>query len=161
MGGTLLHFFGQDGRAELRSRPDFYGPYWVATTAVLFFAATGNFARLVEGGQANFKPDYGLVSIAATMIYGSLILLPAAARAAIMFSGEEAVNIDFRQLVCVCGYAMAPMIPVSLLCLIPMGGVRWLLTFIGIGMSLHFLNGNLLANLQVAFRFWRKARWMF
>merc|ERR1719158_922698 len=50
---------------EFRTRPDFWGPFWVATTAVFFLAATGNFARLVEQGDSKkFKADYGLVSLA-------------------------------------------------------------------------------------------------
>lgn len=140
-----------DGAKEdLKNRPDFYGPFWVATTAVLFFAATGNFARLIAlGSHHAFKPDYGLVSLAACMIYGSLILLPAAARGALFFSGEEANAIDFRQIVCVCGYAMTPMIPVSLLCLIPLAGIRWLVTLLGIASSLYFLHSHLLAELEI------------
>merc|ERR1719160_1036814 len=33
--------FKNDGPCtDFRSRPDFYGPFWIATTAVLFLAAT-------------------------------------------------------------------------------------------------------------------------
>lgn len=140
-----------DVKEDMRSRPDFYGPFWVATTAVLFLAATGNFARLVAlGDHHQFKPDYGLISIAATMIYGCLVAVPLVARGALFFAGAEAGNnIDFRQIVCVCGYAMTPMIPVSLLCLIPMSAWRWLVTFIGLAASLYFLREHLLADIQV------------
>lgn len=140
-----------DGAKEdLKSRPDFYGPFWIATTAVLFLAATGNFARLIQAGDHRaFQPDYSLVSVAATMIYGTLGVLPAAARGAIFFAGDEGSTVDLRQIVCVCGYSMAPMIPVSMLCLIPLASLRWLLTLLGAALSLYFLHTHLLTDIQV------------
>merc|ERR1719254_256494 len=59
---------------DFRMRPDFYGPFWIATTAMLFLAATGNFARmLTTRHDSDFKADYGLLRLAATMLYGLLI----------------------------------------------------------------------------------------
>jgi len=130
---------GGGATQDIRMRPDFYGPFWVAATAVLFLAATGNFARLVEAGHTNFKADYGLLSIAAAMIYGCLVAVPIVARVALFVSSEESANVDFRQLICVCGYALAPAIPISILCIVPFGFLRWLLVLVGLGASLHFL----------------------
>lgn len=137
-------------KEDLRARPDFYGPFWVATTAVLFLAATGNFARLVETGDHKaFKADYGLVSLAAFVIYGCLIAVPVVARASLFMSGEEADSIDFRQLICVCGYSLAPAIPVSMLCIIPFDAIRWLAVLAGLVLSLLFLRWHLLADVTV------------
>merc|ERR1712228_130215 len=73
-----------DAAQKLRSHPDFYGPFWLSTTAVLFLAATGNFAQLVAiGDHRGFKADYGLVSMAAGMIYGCLVAMPIIARLAL------------------------------------------------------------------------------
>merc|ERR1712039_842438 len=84
---------GGGATEDFKIRPDFYGPFWIATTAVLFLAATGNFARLVEiGDHANFKADYGLISLAAMMIYGCLLIVPLVARVSLFVSGEEANN---------------------------------------------------------------------
>lgn len=138
---------------ELRSRPDFYGPFWIATTAVLFLAATGNFARLVESEHpSRFKADYGLVPIAATMIYGGLIAVPVVARASLFFTGEEVSSIDFKQIICVCGYALSPAIPVSILCIIPFGLLRWVFVIAGLGLSLQFLRSNLITDISVNVR---------
>lgn len=134
---------GGGATQDIRMRPDFYGPFWVATTAVLFLAATGNFARLLEAGHANFKADYGLVSIAAAMIYGCLVAVPLVARVALFVSSEEVTTVDFRQMICVCGYALAPAIPISILCIVPFGFLRWLLILVGLGASLHFLYAQL------------------
>lgn len=141
---------GGGATEDLKIRPDFYGPFWIATTAVLFLAATGNFARLVEvGDHANFKADYGLVSLAAIMIYGCLLAVPLVARVSLFISGEEASNVDFKQIVCVCGYSLAPSIPVSILCVIPLNTIRWLVVLAGLAMSLLFLRGHLWADLVI------------
>jgi len=135
---------------DFRSRPDFWGPFWVATTAVFFLAATGNFARLVEqSDHKKFKADYGLVSVAAGMIYGALLAVPAVTRASLYFSGQEADSINFKQMICVYGYSLAPAIPVSVLCLLPWGGLRWLLIFAGLALSLVFIRGNLWTDISV------------
>lgn len=140
-----------DGQSnEFRARPDFWGPFWVATTAVFFLAATGNFARLLEQTDSKqFKADYGLVSIAAAMIYGALLAVPAVTRASLYFSGQEADAINFRQMICVYGYSLAPTIPISILCLLPMDGLRWLLIFVGLALSLVFIRGNLWTDISV------------
>jgi hypothetical protein len=135
---------------DFRAKPDFWGPFWIATTAVFFLAATGNFARLLEvGDNAQFKADYGLVSVAAAMIYGALIAVPLITRASLYFSGQEATSINFRQMICVYGYSLAPAIPVSVLCLLPFSFLRWILILIGLVISLVFIRGNLWTDLSV------------
>mmetsp|Transcript_60322 Transcript_60322/g.155419 ORF Transcript_60322/g.155419 Transcript_60322/m.155419 type:complete len:357 (+) Transcript_60322:74-1144(+) len=142
-------------KEDLRNRPDFYGPFWVATTAVLFLAATGNFARLVEtGDHQNFKADYSLVSLAAAMVYGCLIAVPLIARASLFISGEEVTSVDFRQMICICGYSLAPTIPASMLCIVPWSGFRWLMVLAGLALSLFFLRGNIFIDTAV------KAAWL-
>jgi len=134
---------------DFRQKPDFYGPFWVATTAVLFLAATGNFARVVEtADHRHFKADYSLIRLAAMMIYGCLIALPVLARISLFASGEEVSSINFQQLICLCGYALAPTIPVSILCLIPLDAVRWLVVLLGLGLSLFFLRAHLWVDLE-------------
>jgi len=125
---------------ELRVRPDFYGPFWVATTAVLFLAATSNFARVIEAGDnKDSKPDYGLVNIAATMVYGSLCAVPLIARASLYFSAEDSDSIDLKHMICVYGYSLAPTIPASILCLIPLNPIRWMMVLAGLVVSLMFI----------------------
>mmetsp|Transcript_82546 Transcript_82546/g.267394 ORF Transcript_82546/g.267394 Transcript_82546/m.267394 type:complete len:365 (+) Transcript_82546:172-1266(+) len=137
-------------KQELRDRPDFYGPFWVATTAVLFLAATGNFARLLAvGDHSSFKADYGLVSMAAGIIYGFLLAVPVIARTSLFFAGEEVASVDFRQMICVCGYSLAPAIPVSLLCLIPLESLRWLAVLAGLAISLLFVRHHLVSDISV------------
>lgn len=135
---------------ELRTRPDFYGPFWVATTAVLFLPMTGNFARLLQAADRHhFKADYSLVTLAATIIYGCLLAVPLVARVALMAAGEEVQNFDMRQTMCICGYALSPVIPASVLCIFPFSFVRWLAVMAGLGLSLYFLYRQLLSQISV------------
>lgn len=149
---ALLPFpFQTDGtQNEFRMRPDFWGPFWVATTAVFFLAATGNFARLIESpDRKNFSSDYGLVSISAAMVYGCLLAVPLITRASLYFAGQEADSINFKQMICVYGYSLTPAIPVSVICVAPVGGIRTLAVFVGLGISLAFIRGNLWTDLSV------------
>mmetsp|Transcript_7997 Transcript_7997/g.17285 ORF Transcript_7997/g.17285 Transcript_7997/m.17285 type:complete len:347 (+) Transcript_7997:100-1140(+) len=137
-------------KQELKEKPDFYGPFWVATTAVLFMAATGNFARLLGGADPKtFNADFSLVSLAAGLIYGFLIAVPVVARISLLLSSEEVANVDLYQMICICGYSLTPTIPVSLICLIPLEFLRWLAVLAGLAMSLMFLRAHLLAGIHV------------
>lgn len=138
-------------KEEFRSRPDFYGPFWVATTAILFLAATGNFARLLESGgnHADFKADYSLVSLAAGLIYGSLLAVPLIARLSIFISGEDVGNVDFLQIICVCGYSLAPVIPVALLSLIPLTVFRTFVAIAGLAVAVLFIRQHISQEINV------------
>ncbi|CAE7315941.1 YIPF1 [Symbiodinium natans] len=150
---SLVPFQGLDAASsDLRSRPDFYGPFWVATTAVLFLAATGNFARLLETEEypaVEFKSDYSLVSVAASMVYGLLVGVPLVTRLGLYCSGQSVDSINFKQVICVYGYSLTPMIPMSVICLVPNSFFRWIAVLAGLGISLAFLWGTLSADLAV------------
>jgi len=138
-------------KEEFKCKPDFYGPFWVATTAILFLAATGNFARLIETGDHKaFKADYTLVSLAAGTIYGCLVGVPLVARGSVFLSGEQVSAVNFQHLICICGYSLTPAIPVSLLCLIPLGFLRWLVVLIGLAISLLFVRAHLLSDITAS-----------
>lgn len=135
---------------DFRMRPDYYGPFWVSTTAVLFLAATGNFARLIElGGSTDFKADYSLVSLAASMIYGCLFMVPVAVRGALYCAGQEADTINFHQLICVYGYSLTPAIPVAMISILPSDMVRSLACLAGLAISLLFVRTNLWTDISV------------
>eukprot|EP00927_Polykrikos_kofoidii_P060954 TRINITY_DN55852_c0_g1_i1.p1 TRINITY_DN55852_c0_g1~~TRINITY_DN55852_c0_g1_i1.p1 ORF type:complete len:338 (+),score=62.77 TRINITY_DN55852_c0_g1_i1:89-1102(+) len=140
----------QGATNDFRARPDFWGPFWVATTAVLFLAATGNFARLVKtGDHSTFKANYGLVSLAACMVYGCLIGVPLFARAALCLTGQEANSINFRQMICVYGYSLTSTIPVSILCIVPWAWARHIFVLLGFAISALFIRSNLWSDISV------------
>lgn len=147
----LPFYYARNGvGSDFRSRPDFWGPFWVATTAILFLAATGNFARLlVMEDRGICKADYGLVSLGATMIYGFLVGVPLLTRVALYVSGYDGDTINFRQMICVYGYSLAPIIPASVLCMIPVEIIRWLAVLAGLGTSLAFIRVHLWTDIMI------------
>jgi hypothetical protein len=138
------------GVNDFRARPDFWGPFWIATTSVLFLSATGNLARLLQIDEHDdFKADYGLVSFAAGMIYGCLIAVPLITHAVLYFSGFDSNSINVSQMICVYGYSLASLIPTSIVCVIPLNFIRWLAILAGLAASLAFMQGNLWADLSI------------
>merc|ERR1712226_1116078 len=65
--------------------------------------------------------------------------MPVIARLALFLVGEEVESIDIRQMICIWGYSLAPMIPASMLCIVPLEFVRWLVVLGALGISLQFL----------------------
>eukprot|EP00928_Gymnodinium_smaydae_P025438 TRINITY_DN20257_c0_g1_i1.p1 TRINITY_DN20257_c0_g1~~TRINITY_DN20257_c0_g1_i1.p1 ORF type:complete len:346 (-),score=52.08 TRINITY_DN20257_c0_g1_i1:69-1106(-) len=138
--------------SDLRNRPDFWGPFWVATTAILFLAATGNFATLLankNSQDAVFKANYSLVSTAATAIYGCLVGVPIATRIALWISGQEATTVNFKQMICVYGYSLTPIIPITILCLVDSWLLRNLAVGVGLATALLFIRTNLWTDISV------------
>jgi len=86
----------EEAIADFRERPDFYGPFWVATTVVIFLAATGNFAQLMQALEHGdgIDTDWGLISVAAFMIYGCLIGVPLITQGLLYLSGSKKANKD-------------------------------------------------------------------
>jgi len=145
-----LQPISQTAVSDFRERPDFWGPFWIATTAVLFLAATGNFARMLQMPHSGrFQADYGLVSLAATMVYGCLVGVPMAARVVLYLAGEQTDAISVKQMICVYGYSLTPTIPVSVLCLLPMELLRWSAVLAGLAVSLAFIRGHLWTDLVI------------
>lgn len=144
---SLVPFWRRSGdvtAAGFRDRPDFWGPFWVATTAVLAFAASGNYAhRQAVTQSTEFKADYGLVGYAACMVYGFLIGVPLLTRLGLYCTGLSVDAINFRQMICVYGYSMTATIPVSLVCLVPSNLLRWIAACLGMAVSLAFIRDNL------------------
>merc|ERR1711963_1172909 len=70
-------------------------------------------------------------------------------RAVIYLTGQDVNTIDFRQMICVYGYSLTPILPVSIICLIPWASVRWLAVIGGMAASLSFMQSNLLADMAI------------
>ncbi|CAE7212398.1 YIPF1 [Symbiodinium sp. KB8] len=83
------------------------------------------------------------------MVYGLLVGVPLATRLGLYCSGQSVDSINFKQVICVYGYSLTPMIPMSVICLIPLSIFRWLAVLAGLGISLVFLWGTLSADLAV------------
>lgn len=149
---------GDATAADFRDRPDFWGPFWVATTAVLAFAVSGNYAHRKDAAHASeLQADYSLVGLAACMVYGFLVGVPLLTRLGLYCTGLGVDAINFRQMICVYGYSMTATVPVSLVCLLPSSFLRWMAAFLGMAVSLAFIRDKLWSELavQVPFLKWK------
>ncbi|CAK0905427.1 unnamed protein product [Prorocentrum cordatum] len=82
------------------------------------------------------------------MIYGLLIAVPLLTRLVLWITGQSPDSVNFRQMICVYGYSLTPTIPVSLACLVPLEGVRWLCVLGGTGISMLFIREYLLMDIS-------------
>lgn len=107
------------------------GPFWTLTTLILLLYTTSTLTSSLQQYMAGqpVVSNLPLLSTATTLVYIYGLALPAALWALTRWLGvgswgpAEALGIY--------GYAMSVFIPVSLLCLIPVGIARW--AFVGLG----------------------------
>lgn len=117
----------------------FTGPFWTLTTLILVLYTTSTLTRSISQYLAGetVVTNIPLLSTATTLIYIYGMAVPALLWAATKWLGvgewgpAEALGIY--------GYAMSVFVPVSLLCLIPVGIVRWVLVGLGALSSGFFL----------------------
>jgi hypothetical protein len=131
-----------------RSKPDFWGPFWVATTAILFLAGSANFSHIMDVGSEIAKTDYSLAGAVATMIYGMAIAVPLGVRAAQYLLGSSSGEINYKQLICAFGYSLFVFIPVSIVCVAPVGLVKTLAILVALAWSLAFLYATVWVDLS-------------
>ncbi|KAJ7510615.1 hypothetical protein B0H11DRAFT_1955470 [Mycena galericulata] len=124
---------------------DLYGPFWTLTTLIftLFLssslgASISNY--LSEPGEA-FDYDFGLLSIAVTLVYSYGLALPVLLWVALRYLGVGEWSVV--EAIAIWGYAMFVWIPVSVLAVIPVPIVRWVLVGLAFGLSGYFLVRNI------------------
>jgi len=116
----------------IHQNPDFYGPFWTATTLVFMLAVTGNVASYLNsyrtGQAATWTFDIEALSVAAGCIYGYLIVIPL-----ILWGVSKYYKLELQLLdiLCIYGYSFFIYLPVSVLCILPFDYVRWALVAFG------------------------------
>lgn len=133
----------------MRLKPDFYGPFWIATTAVIFLAATGNYGQVLSTND-ELTTNWDLVGVAACMVYGCLAGVPLLSQALFMFAGEEvATELNLKQMICVYGYSFTVLIPMTLLMLVPISFLKWIFACVGFAASCLFVRNHLWTEISV------------
>jgi hypothetical protein len=100
------------------TRPDFYGPFWIATTAVIAMTSAANMA-----GYA--FTDYSLLLTASWFMYGCICVIPLVAFLFAWFAKRQDPNsstetgLTYAHLVCIYGYSNLSLIPVAVMCVVP------------------------------------------
>jgi hypothetical protein len=146
MAVTPYSLFKAEGNILL-SRPDLYGPFWIATTAIVAMTGAANIERLFVSGVT--VTDYSLMWTAAWFMYGSLAAVPLIAFAFAWIAkrrGEEQhaqSGLKYIHLVCMYGYSNLALIPVSVLCVVPIDFLQHVALILGAVNSGLFILANL------------------
>ncbi|KAI9229770.1 MAG: hypothetical protein DHS80DRAFT_13299 [Piptocephalis tieghemiana] len=122
----------------IEHRPDLYGPFWIPTTVIFLLFVTsslaGSMAAFLSGKTWSY--DVTLLSLALSTIYTYMTLLPLGVWGAAKYLGTP---VSLVQLVSIYGYGQIAWVPVSLLCITPDDGIRWILVLLGLIFSGLFL----------------------
>ncbi|KAJ7087976.1 hypothetical protein B0H15DRAFT_841963 [Mycena belliarum] len=124
---------------------DLYGPFWTLTTLIftLFLSSSlgASISAYLSAAGTQYDYDFGLLSIAVTLVYSYGLALPVLLWVALRYLGVGEWSVV--EAVAVWGYAMFVWIPVSILAVIPVPLVRWVLVGAAFGLSGHFLVRNI------------------
>jgi hypothetical protein len=136
----------------IAANPDLYGPFWISTTLVFVIGVSGNLAKWLQfkptEKQAQWMYDFTKLSGASTAVYFYAAAAPVAVWAALRYIQANKRLVD---VVCIYGYSLATYVPISLLCVLPSGLIRWLLIALGCAASSAFLLSNVYTHLQDCF----------
>jgi hypothetical protein len=115
------------------------GPFWTLTTLILILYTTSTLTSSITAYLAGdpASTNIPLLGTATTLIYVYGLGIPAALWATTRWLGVG--EWGPAEALAIYGYAMSVFIPVSLLCLIPIGIVRWVLVGVGALSSGFFL----------------------
>lgn len=117
------------------------GPFWTLTTLILVLyttsTLTASISQYLSDPDQHLTTNLPLLSTAISTIYVYGLLFPALLWAAIKWLGIAEWSI--AEALGTYGYAMSVFIPISLLCLIPIGILRWVLVGAGASSSGFFL----------------------
>ncbi|KAJ7644931.1 hypothetical protein FB45DRAFT_825070 [Roridomyces roridus] len=124
---------------------DLYGPFWTCTTLIFTLFLSSSLAASITAylsapGEA-YDYDFGLLSIAVTIVYSYGLAVPVLLWVALRYLGVGEWSVV--EAVALWGYAMFVWIPVSILAVIPVPIVRWVLTIAAFLLSGYFLTRNI------------------
>jgi hypothetical protein len=132
--------------------PDFYVPFWMATTLVLVTTMTGNLAAWLQSGGSStdengqeyweeaWNADFVTLYKAAALFYLYVSAVPVMVSLGLGWAGSAR---PFSFVISVYGYAMAVFLPVCFFCTVSAGWLRWLLLSYACLSSSFFLVRNL------------------
>jgi len=138
-------------RANFYSRseiPDMYGPFWIVTTLVVILAVTGNFASYIhsleeEDTQMQWKYDFEKVTIAASVFYTMISIIPLLVYLAMRRIGVTGSHLWITHIISLYGYSFFSYVPAAILCVTPIETVRWVAILLCFVLSAFFLVRNI------------------
>jgi len=140
--------FGVNFFEFIHPTPDLYGPFWITSTLIFFFAAVGNFTNWLQDmlNHREFVYDFDKVPIAAAGFYGYLIIVPALIWAIARFLSARLSLVEHY---CIYGYSLFVFIPASLILIAPSSGwLPYVINAIAALISTFFLAKNYFSQLH-------------
>ncbi|WVR08718.1 hypothetical protein IAU60_005776 [Kwoniella sp. DSM 27419] len=122
---------------------DLYGPFWTLTTLILVLYITSTLLSSITQylSSSHASSNLPLLSTAISLVYFYGLGLPTLLWATTKWLGVGEWGVI--EALGIYGYAMGVYIPVSLLCLVPVGIFRWVLVAAGAASSGFFLVQNI------------------
>jgi len=136
----------------VQQSPDLYGPFWISTTLIFSMAMTGNLASYLAFKADKDHPvwtyNFNQLTLAGSVVYSYVTLLPLSVWMLLRYFEASKRLLD---ILCIYGYTLGIFVPISVLCVLPSDILRWLLVFLGGGVSGIFLLSNFHAHLSDCF----------
>lgn len=124
-------------KSHIKSKPDYYGPFWICTTLIISIAISGNLANYfssLSSGKFVWHYDFHKVTIATAVIYAYWLIMPSIIFG-ILWCRKNQRGLMYSELICLFGYSLAIYIPISILWLVPFTWLRWILVTLGMFLS--------------------------
>ena len=116
--GALIPF-NKSFYQSIEINADLYGPFWIFTTIIFLIALIGNFSSFMHAEDKNkFIYDYNHVPHAIFIIYGFGFGAPILLWLIMKFIFR--IDIDLITNICIYGYSYTILIPILLICIIPL-----------------------------------------
>ena len=111
--------FNKSFYQSIEINADLYGPFWTFTTIIFLIALIGNFNSYIHAeDKENYVYDYNNVPYAISIIYGFGFGAPIILWLISKFVFR--IDIDLLTNLCVYGYSYTILVPILLLCIIPL-----------------------------------------
>jgi len=134
-------------KKKIKPKPDLYGPFWICVTLVFSVAIAGNVSSYFQykitkdNGGSHWHYDFHKVTLSAVIVFLYAALLPSGVFTALWSNApkDSSSKPCFTELVCIVGYSLASLVPISILWLIQVSIVQWSLVIVS-----FFLSGGVL-----------------
>ena len=130
--------------ARLDEKPDLYGPFWITTTLIFLLGMASNLASFLsfvpKAEGERWAYDFTLVTFSTSIIYGYVVALPVGLWLLMKYF---AVPVRLLSLLCLYGYSLTVLVPVTIICVAPVSWLTWLFTSLAFAVSSSFLCRNL------------------
>lgn len=131
---------------------DLYGPFWIPTTLILALFLSSSLAASIASYLSDpgiaYEYDFGLLGLAATIVYIYAFAVPILLWLALRYLGVGEWGV--AEALGVWGYSLFVWVPVSILCVVPIPILRWVLVGVAFGLSGYFLVTNVYPILAMA-----------